>query len=223
MSSHPTPEEVRASIVPKSDQLNADDLVTGPITVTITGVRRGDKDQPVIVDIEGHRPYKPCKSMRRVLISTYSDDPKGWVGQRMTLYCDPDVKWAGVKVGGIRISHLSGLDKPKTLLLTHARGKRAEVTIKPIVSAPEQTSLAPGDKCTNKAKWKVSPAERAPLALEVAENLYKQQDLAGLRGKLAKLEEIGTDFPTHDMESLRGQIQEWVEELELQHGGNDAQ
>ena len=135
---NPSPEEVRASIVPKSDQLNADDCVAGPITVTVTKVRRGDKDQPLIVEIDGHRPYKPCKTMRRVLIATFSDDPKKWVGQRMTLYCDPEVLWAGVKVGGIRISHLSGLDKPKTFLITQTRGRRSEVTIKPLsVLSPE--------------------------------------------------------------------------------------
>jgi len=132
MSSNPTPDEVRASIVPRSDQLNADSLLTGPITVTITGVRRGDKDQPIIVDIEGYQPFKPCKTMRRVLIATFGDDPKQWIGQRATLYCDPEILWAGVKVGGIRISHLSGLDNPRTFMLTQTRGKRTEITIQPL-------------------------------------------------------------------------------------------
>jgi len=144
MTDNPTPEQVRASIVPKSDQLNADDLLTGPVTVTITGVRRGDKEQPVIVEIEGHRPYKPCKTMRRVLVATFSDDPKQWVGQRVRLYCDPDVKFGGVKVGGIRISHLSGLDNPRTFMLTQTRGKKAAVTIHPLagLTADDQQYIA---------------------------------------------------------------------------------
>jgi hypothetical protein len=142
MSTNPTPEEVRASIVPKSDQLNADNLLTGPITVTITGVRRGDKDQPIIVDIEGYQPYKPCKTMRRVLIATFGDDPKDWRGHRMTLYCDPDVMWAGVKIGGIRISHLSGLDNPRTFMLTQTRGKRTEVTIQPLADYSKEIAAA---------------------------------------------------------------------------------
>lgn len=141
--SDPTPEQVRASIVPKSDQLNADDLLTGPITVTIESVSRGDKEQPIVVGISGHRPYKPCKSMRRVLIAAFSDDPKQWVGQRMTLFCDPDVLWAGVKVGGIRISHLSGLENPRTFMLTQTRGKRAEFTIQPIKN--DTPKLSPAD------------------------------------------------------------------------------
>ena len=136
MSQNPTRKEVLASIVPKSDQLNADDLLTGPITVKITKVSRGNKEQPISVEIEGRQPYKPCKSMRRVLIATWSDDPAAWIGQQMTLFCDPTVLWAGVKVGGIRISHLSGLEKPKTFLLTKSRGKKTEVTILPIQTEP---------------------------------------------------------------------------------------
>lgn len=136
----PTEEEVRASIVPKSDQLNADDLVTGPITVTITKVSRGDREQPIAIEIEGHRPYKPCKIMRRVLIATFSDDPAKWIGQQMTLFCDPDVMWGGVKVGGIRISHLTGLDTPRSFLLTTGRGKKKEVTIHPIASLTTEES-----------------------------------------------------------------------------------
>lgn len=143
--SDPTPEQVRASIVPKSDQLNADDLLVGPITVTIESVSKGDKDQPIVVGISGHQPYKPCKSMRRVLIAMFSDDPKKWVGQRMTLFCDPEVMWAGIRVGGVRISHLSGLDKPRTFLLTQTRGKRAEFTIQPLATQ-ETPKLTPADQ-----------------------------------------------------------------------------
>ncbi len=144
--SNPTPEEVRASIVPKSDQLNADDLLTGPITVTIEKVRKGDRDQPIHIDLVGYtgKSYRPCKTMRRVMIATWGDDGKAWVGQQMTLYCDPEVMWGGVKVGGIRISHLSGLSEARTFMLTKTRGKRAEVTIHPIatLSADDRQFIA---------------------------------------------------------------------------------
>ncbi|MFH1744201.1 MAG: hypothetical protein ABIH23_34805 [bacterium] len=171
MSEHPTREEVLASIVPKSDQLNADDLLTGPITVTITKVSRGDREQPIIVEIEGHRPYKPCKTMRRVLIASYTDDPHHWVGQQMTLYCDPNVTWAGVKVGGIRISHLSGLKEPKTFLLTQTRGKKSEVTIFPLktISPEEQTYI-------DDAKGKITGAETAESLKAVGFILKKKSE-----------------------------------------------
>ena len=129
-----TSEHLAESIEPKSDQLNADDLITGPKTVTITAVKAGGtKEQPIVVELaDGLRPYKPCKSMRRVLIAHFGDDAKKWIGQRLTLFCDPDVMYGGVKVGGIRISHASGLTAPKTFMLTKTRGKKAEFTLLPI-------------------------------------------------------------------------------------------
>lgn len=135
MASDMTEEEVRASIVPRSDQINADDLLTGPITVTVKGVRKGNKEQPINIDLvetEG-RAFRPCKTCRRILIAAWSDDAAKWVGKQMTLFCDPSVAYGGVKIGGVRISHLSGIDGPKTFLLTQTRGKKAEVTIKPLV------------------------------------------------------------------------------------------
>ena len=137
MSEHPTPDEVRASIVPDSTQINAEDFTGGPQTFTITGVKRGNKEQPIQVQLaECDRVYRPCKTCRRILIATFGDDPKNWVGQRMTLYCDKDVVFAGVRVGGIRISHLSGLDGPRTFMLTRSRAKRSEVVIHPLAAAP---------------------------------------------------------------------------------------
>jgi hypothetical protein len=128
------------TIVPKSDQLNADDLLTGPLTVTVTGVQAHDSaDQPVSVNIAGHRPYKPCKSMRRVLITAWGVDGRAWAGRSMTLYCDPEVMFGGIKVGGIRISHLSHIDRELALSLTATRGKKANYKVKPLAT----TAAAP--------------------------------------------------------------------------------
>lgn len=45
--------DLRATIVPKSDQLNAEQLLAGPMTVTITEVRVSESaEQPVIVHYE---------------------------------------------------------------------------------------------------------------------------------------------------------------------------
>lgn len=124
------------TIKPKSDQLNADDLLTGPIVVTVQNVRRGSKDQPVMIDIDGDRqPYKPCKSMRRVLIALWGDQGKEWVGRSMRLYCDPSVKFGGVAVGGIRISHMSHIQGRQSLMLTTTRARRAEYIVEPLEEA----------------------------------------------------------------------------------------
>ena len=128
---------LRDTIKPKSDQLNYDDVACGPITVTVKTLQAGDDQQPVCVVLEGdHQPYKPCKSMRRVLIAAWGDKGRDWIGKSMTLYGDPDVKFGGVSVGGIRISHLSGIDGAMTLKLTTTRSKRADFTVQPI---PEPT------------------------------------------------------------------------------------
>ena len=58
-----TVEDLRATIVPKSDQLNAEQLLSGPMTIRVTEVRVSDSaEQPVVVHYEGDdgRPYKPC-------------------------------------------------------------------------------------------------------------------------------------------------------------------
>jgi hypothetical protein len=70
--------------------------------------------------------------MRRVLIAAWGDKGKEWVGQRMTLYGDSEVKFGGVAVGGIRISHVSGIAERLTLKLTTTRSKRADYIVEPL-------------------------------------------------------------------------------------------
>lgn len=138
-------QSLKDTIVPKSDQLNADDLLTGPIVVTVQKVSRGDtKEQPVSIAIDGGRmPYKPCKSMRRVLIAAWGEDGRIWVGKSMRLFCDPDVMFGGVKVGGIRISHLSHIANTMTIALTTTRSKRAPYRVEPL--EPQDTATKPYD------------------------------------------------------------------------------
>ena len=121
------------TIKPKSDQLNADDLITGPINVTIVGVRRGSQDQPVVIDIDGLMPFKSCKTVRRILVTAWGDNGNNWVGKSMTLFCDPTVKFGGVALGGIRVSHLSDISGPMNMMLTTTRSKRAQHVVHPLV------------------------------------------------------------------------------------------
>jgi len=128
-------DSIADTISPKSDQLNADDLLAGPITVRVASVKRGSDDkQPVVITIEGDRkyqPFKPCLTIRRVLVMAWGEYPDKWIGRTMTLYRNPDVIYGGLRVGGIRISHLSDLDKPEvTYMLTATRGKKEQCTVK---------------------------------------------------------------------------------------------
>jgi len=127
------PNFIAKSIVPKSDQLNAEDLISGAITVSVQDVQQGTADQPIAILIDGGRqPYKPCKTMRKVLVYCWGDQAADWIGKRMTLYADPSVKWAGVAIGGIRISHLTGIESEVSLMLSETRGKRKAYTVSPL-------------------------------------------------------------------------------------------
>ena len=62
---------MKSTIVPKSDQLNADDLINSEMTLLITNVDIVGGDQPVIVRYENDngRPFKPNKTMRKVMVA----------------------------------------------------------------------------------------------------------------------------------------------------------
>lgn len=132
-----TVEDLRPTIVPKSDQLNAEQLLGGPMTITVTDVRIGSgEEQPVIVHYanEDGRPYKPCKTMRKVLIHAWGADGRKWAGRSMTLYNDPAVKFGGEDVGGIRISHMTDIERDVRVSLTSTRGKKAKYEIRRLSS-----------------------------------------------------------------------------------------
>lgn len=125
-------QDLRDTIVPKSDQLNADDLLTGPMTAKIVRVSRGNAEQPVVVHLDGHRPWKPCKGMRRVLIAAWTNDGRAWAGKSVTLYRNPEVTYGGVKIGGIEVSHLSDIPERMTIALTVTRGRKRLHTVEPL-------------------------------------------------------------------------------------------
>lgn len=122
------------TIQPKSDQLNADDLIAGPRTIRITGISAGTVEQPIVVSYDGDngRPWKPSKGMRRVLVALYGPDSDAMLGKRVTLFNDPTVTFGADTTGGIRISHASGIQESVTLALTVKRGKRKPYTVQPL-------------------------------------------------------------------------------------------
>lgn len=131
--------DISAAAQPRSDQLNADDLIGGPQLVTITEVRRGNDEQPVNIitkEFGPGRPYKPGKSMLRVLIAAWGKDASTYAGRRLMLYRDPDIRFGKDTVGGIRISAMSHIDTRLTLALTVTRGRRAPFTVDPLPDAP---------------------------------------------------------------------------------------
>lgn len=141
MSNEVTSEQLAAACAPKSDQLNADDLMFAPMAVKIVKVKPGNKEQPIVIELaDGLRPYKPCKSMIRILRAHFGDNAQDWINQQLILFRDPDAEYGGVKMGGIRISHATGLTAPKTFVITTRRGRRSEYTLLPF------PTVAPADK-----------------------------------------------------------------------------
>ena len=132
---------------PKSDQLNADDLVSGPKTITITGVEIKMGDQPVSIFYEGDngKPFKPCKGMRRIMVEFWGDDANAYFGRSLTLYRDPTVTWSGAKIGGARISHMSHIDGPKTTALTISKAVRKPYTVQPLTVEPAAPEISAAD------------------------------------------------------------------------------
>lgn len=132
------------SIAPRSDQANAEDFLTGPRTFQIEKVVAGTAEQPVevhLVELPG-RPYKPSKSMRRVMVVAWGAEASVYAGRRLTLFRNPDITFGKDRVGGIEISHLSDIAKPISVALTVTRGKRKAFTVAPLAEVKSRDWLA---------------------------------------------------------------------------------
>lgn len=149
------------TVIAKSDQLNAVDLIGGPITIKITGVKKTSDAQPVVINYEGDngRPFKPCKTMRRLLIGMWKNDGSKYVGRSLTLYMDPDVKWAGKKEGGVRISHASDIPKEQTFVLRETKNSTLHYAVKPLkveqTAAPEPKEVVTSTDEPDAFDWSV--------------------------------------------------------------------
>lgn len=170
--------DLSKTIIAKSDQLNADDLLGGSITITIEDVKQGNPDQPIAVFYQGcnGKPWYPCKSMRRVLVAVWGNDGKGYVGKACTLYRDPEVKFGGIKVGGIRVSHMTGLDKDMALGLQVTRGSKKLYTVRPLRmvqgQSEDKTQQAPPEDLKGRS-------ERALAAIRNAADVSALQKITG--------------------------------------------
>jgi hypothetical protein len=129
--------DMTESLAPKSDQLDAVDLVGGPRTFTIESVSKYNAEQPFNFHLaEFPRVWRPGKSMRRVIAAAWGTKASAYVGQRVTLYCDNSVEFGGAAVGGSRISHMSGIDKPLKVPLLIKKGRSAIFTVQPLKDEP---------------------------------------------------------------------------------------
>lgn len=154
---------MKVEIKKNTDQLNYEDFLGGVTRiVTITKVEKGRKEAQYDISIEGDdRYWRPPATVLKLLVLAYGDDDSNWIGKRAQLFGDPDVKMKGKAVGGIRISHLSHIDKPLEASLTVTRGQSAVFTVQPITS--QQMRIL-----DLKTEWKsATPDRRAVIEAEV--------------------------------------------------------
>lgn len=161
--------DLRGTIVPKSDQLNADQLIGGPMTITVTRVSANSGEQPVTVHYDGDkgRPFKPCLTMRKVLVLAWGHDGTQWPGKSMRVYNDPDVRFGKDLVGGVRISHLSHIPADIKVSLAVTKGKKALYEIK---------RLADGDAEFIAAIRAAETVEALKVAFAAAYKATKDED-----------------------------------------------
>lgn len=128
--------DLSGTIKAKSDQLNADDLVAGPIMVQVEGVNlTKDPQQPVHIYYYGceNKPFKPCLTVRRILIALWGADGNQWADKWMNLYIDKSVSFGKQKnIGGIRVDAVSHISSAATISLSVRRGIKQQFVIQPI-------------------------------------------------------------------------------------------
>ena len=172
--------DISDTLTPNSDQLDACDLLSGPRTFTIEKVSKGNAEQPVQIHLADFpRPWRPGKSMRRVLVACWGADASAYVGRSVRLYCDPEVRFGGQAVGGTRIEALSHIDKPKQVPLLVTRGKSAIFVVQPLKEAAQE------------------PAKPATKALTATE--YRDKALAA-QGELDPLRALFAEVKAHHLD-----------------------
>jgi hypothetical protein len=157
--------DIANTVAPKSDQLDAVDLIGGPRTFVIERVSKGNAEQPVNIHLADFpRPWRPSKGMRRVLIAVWGKDASVYAGRCLTLYCDTGVMFGGVAVGGVRISHMSHIEEQQTVPMIVGRGKGGVWKVDPL---SEVDSL--------RAEWRTATPERQAEIKAEAEALQGGQ------------------------------------------------
>lgn len=178
--------DMSATIVAKSDQINAADLVGITKTITIRDVKiKPGEDQPVSIYFDGdQKAFRPCKGVRRLMVRVWGPDASKYVGQSMTLFQDPTVTWAGKPEGGIRVSAMTGL---KEAIVEPMRISRA---------ATKPYRIEPLDMASPQNRQRQTAEEWVQGHIAAAQNAETLDALSDLIGKGAKaMAKLETDKP----------------------------
>lgn len=133
---------------PDTDRLNVDGLnaLGGTLDLTINRVEefeeknaKGRLEKKLKLHVSEYAlPYIPCKTMGRALIGVWGPPNGSWPGKRLRVYVDPSVTMGPTTTGGVRVSHVSGIESEQIVMITPRRGQRAPWTLKPL---PQEQTL----------------------------------------------------------------------------------
>lgn len=194
--------DISDTLAPTSDQLDAAELIGNPRTFEIERVTRGNAEQPVNVHLVGFpRPWRPGKSMRRVMASCLGTDAQKWVGHRVRLYCDETVRFGADVVGGTRISHLSGIDQPRQVPLLVSRGKSATYTVQPLTATTSEQPPDPLSRLWAALRKAGVPNDQAKAFLESA-----------LGRDLASASDVKPEEAAELLDNFDALLASWMEE-----------
>lgn len=214
--------DVRSTIIPKSDQLNFDQLILGPVVVTVTHVTAGNKEQPLIIHYEGEngRPYKPGLTMRRVIALAWGYDSEDWAGRSMELYGEPTIRFGNDAVGGIRISRMSHIAKPIEVSLAVSKGKKAMNRVEVLkVSEELQAAMSAIALACDNATLKAAKA----LATKLTKPADTEIALAAYTKKVAELKAAASKPTTFDLPAYEARITACTDLAMLQVMNDEAE
>ena len=167
------------SLMAKSDQINAADLMGGPITIKIAGLTvKNSEVQKWTMRLDGNdKFFRPCLGMRRLIAEIWGT-PDKYAGGAMTLYREGDTQYGGKEVGGTRISHITGIDAPVSVTVPIRRGVMRTYVVRPLTvatSAPTETpdaayalarAAAANGKAAFTAWWNSDEGKMCRLAVQ---------------------------------------------------------
>tara|TARA_R110000737_G_scaffold338808_1_gene360186 strand:- start:410 stop:1021 length:612 start_codon:yes stop_codon:yes gene_type:complete len=189
--------DVSSTILSKSDQLNASDLIGNEMILTVSGVHLvSSPDQPMIINYidDDGRPYKPCKSMRRVLVGLWGKDASQWIGRSVGVYNEPSVKWAGKEEGGVRIKSMSHIDKNKSVTTSESKHKKTTYLISVLQVEQKQREVWPDDKFNAVfEKMKLSIETGKADAPKIIAHLQKTADVTDAQKARLEAVTLATD------------------------------
>jgi hypothetical protein len=190
--------DISSTILAKSNQLNAEDLMSGPKVLKITNVDLDmSQKQPVSVHYEGGegRPFKPCKGMRNVLSSLWSPDASQWIGRSVRVYMDPTAVFQGKETNGTRINGASDIECNKNVTISESRYRKVTYLVEKIEAVEQkQRPVWPDDKFNAVfEKMKLSIETGKADAPKIIAHLQKTADVTDAQKARLEAVTLATD------------------------------